>query len=123
MANWYLLPKDDVRSSYALEVTANEYTCQGLELDYVGVCWGGDLIRNAADNSWAQRRFIGSKWQIVRSEDSKNWIMNKYRVLLTRARLGVVIWVPNGDVEDQTRAVKDLDAVAKFLKSVGARPL
>jgi DUF2075 family protein len=123
VANWYLLPKGDVRSSYALEVTANEYTCQGLELDYVGVCWGGDLIRKSTDDIWIQRRFIGSKWQRVQADDTKAWIMNKYRVLLTRARLATVIWVPEGDVEDETRAIKDLDAIAEFLEAAGARPL
>ena len=123
VANWYLLPKDDVRSSYALEVTANEYTCQGFELDYVGVCWGGDLIRNGADDIWIQRRFIGSRWQTVQADDTKTWIMNKYRVLLTRARLATVIWVPEGDVEDATRAIKDLNAIAEFLEVAGARPL
>jgi hypothetical protein len=65
VANWYLLPRGDIRSSYALKVTANEYTCQGLELDYVGVCWGGDLIRGGADEGWVQRKFRVSSWQIL----------------------------------------------------------
>jgi hypothetical protein len=121
VANWYLMPRGDVRSSYALEVTANEYTCQGLELDYVGVCWGGDLIRANDDGVWTQRSFRGSRWQMVRDADAKNWIMNKYRVLMTRARLGTVIWVPEGDAEDSTRAIEDLDAIAEFLKTAGAR--
>jgi len=123
VANWYLMPRGDVRSSYALEVTANEYTCQGLELDYVGVCWGGDLIRGDANEFWTQRSFRGSRWQTVRDPDTKNWIMNKYRVLMTRARLGTVIWVPGGSAEDSTRAIEDLNAIAEFLKIAGARPL
>jgi len=123
VANWYLLPKGDIRSSYALEVTANEYTCQGLELDYVGVCWGGDLIRNSDNDVWIYRQFRGSRWQAIQANDTRSWIVNKYRVLLTRARLGTMIWVPEGDVEDETRAIKDLDAIAAFLKAAGARPL
>ena len=123
VANWYLLPRGDVRSSYALEVTANEYTCQGLELDYVGVCWGGDLIRKGNNDVWIQRQFRGTRWQLVQADDTKRWIMNKYRVLLTRARLGMVIWVPEGDIEDETRAIKDFNAIAEFLEAAGAKPL
>jgi hypothetical protein len=121
VANWYLMPRGDVRSSYALEVTANEYTCQGLELDYVGVCWGGDLIRDDAGRAWTQRSFRGSGWQKVRDPDTQNWIMNKYRVLMTRARLGTVIWIPEGRADDPTRAIEELDAVADFLREAGAR--
>ena len=112
VANWYLLPRGDIRSSYALEVAANEYTCQGLELDYVGVCWDGDLVRSSKPNGWLCRRLSGSKWQEVRKEDMRRWIRNKYRVLLTRARLGTVIWIPRGDQKDETRCPEKLDAVA-----------
>jgi DUF2075 family protein len=117
------MPRGDVRSSYALEVTANEYTCQGLELDYVGVCWGGDLISYNAHHKWGQRSFRGTRWQTVRDADTKNWILNKYRVLLTRARLGTVIWIPSGDADDPTRSVSELDAIAEFLVTAGARPI
>jgi hypothetical protein len=65
VANWYLLPKGDIRSSYALEVAANEYTCQGLELDYVGVCWDGDLRWDHTRAAWKPYRLIGSQWQTV----------------------------------------------------------
>ena len=70
-----------------------------------------------------QRRFIGSRWQMVQADDTKAWIMNKYRVLLTRARLGTVIWVPKGDAEDETRAIREHNAIAEFLKTAGARAL
>jgi Uncharacterized conserved protein (DUF2075) len=96
VANWYLLPKGDIRSSYALEVAANEYTCQGLELDYVGVCWDGDLRWDDAATAWKPCRLIGSRWQTVSNADAKRWAINKYRVLLTRARIGSIIWVPEG---------------------------
>jgi len=123
VANWYLLPKGDIRSSYALEVAANEYTCQGLELDYVGVCWDGDLPWDQAATAWKPRRLIGSRWQTVNNTDAKRWAVNKYRVLLTRARIGSVIWVPEGSTEDPTRDLGVRDRIAEILSLAGARQL
>jgi hypothetical protein len=119
VANWYLLPKGDIRSSFALEVSANEYTCQGLELDYVGVCWGGDLMWCDSNDLWTPRKLNGSKWQTVRNEDMQTWIKNKYRVLLTRARLGTIIWVPSGDDLDNTRDPKIYNEIARQIASSG----
>ena len=119
VTNWYLLPRGDIRSSFALEVTANEYTCQGLELDYVGVCWDGDLIWNDEVNFWVHRQLSGTKWRDVREPAMQLWIRNKYRVLLTRARLGTVVWVPLGNSEDSTRDPEILDAVANHLTKAG----
>ena len=119
VANWYLLPRGDIRSSFSLEVTANEYTCQGLELDYVGVCWDGDLIWNEKGKSWGHRRLIGSKWQNVKNPDMQLWIHNKYRVLLTRSRVATIIWVPSGNATDSTRDPKILDSVANHLTKAG----
>ncbi len=110
----------DLRASYALEVTANEYACQGLELDYVGVCWGGDLIWDRAAGMWAPRRLNGATWQKVGEPDSRNWIINKYRVLLTRARLGTIIWVPLGDRDDPTRPPQRYDEIADAMSVAGA---
>jgi hypothetical protein len=123
VAHWFLRPPGDLRSSYALEVTANEYACQGLELDYAGVCWGGDLIWAAREQKWVPRRLSGTVWQKVNEADSKSWSLNKYRVLLTRARLGTVIWVPEGDSEDPTRPPELYDETADALEEMGARPL
>lgn len=123
VANWYLCPEGDLRSSNALEVTANEYTCQGLELDYVGLCWDGDLVWQTENNSWKPRRFKGTNWQRVGDTDMSRWIVNKYRVLLTRSRIGMVIWVPNGNASDETRAPSILDGIADALVSSGARRL
>jgi Schlafen group 3, DNA/RNA helicase domain len=120
VANWYLLPKGDIRSSYALEVAANEYTCQGLELDYVGVCWDGDLPWDNVAAAWKPRRLLGSQWQTVHNSDSRRWAINKYRVLLTRARLGSVIWVPEGNAEDPTRDLGERDGIAEVLSAAGA---
>ena len=123
VANWYLKPKGDIRSSYALEVTANEYTCQGLELDFVGVCWDGDLIFDRTKNAWTPRKLSGSKWQISQNEDAQRWIINKYRVILTRARLGSVIWVPLGDASDDTRPPDAYDSVVEKLRDSGIREI
>jgi hypothetical protein len=95
---WFTAPKSDLRSSYALEVPASEFECQGLELDRVGLCWGGDLVRD--DHNWRFRQFRGSKWVDIRAVTERMFLVNKYRVLLTRAREGVVIWVPTGDEYD-----------------------
>jgi hypothetical protein len=123
VANWYLLPKGDIRSSHALEVAANEYTCQGLELDYVGVCWDGDLLWDQASASWRPRRLTGSQWQTVANPDAKRWAINKYRVLLTRARIGFVIWVPEGSVDDPTRDCAVRNDIADILSAAGVRHL
>jgi len=120
IAYWYLSPRNDVRSSYALEVLANEYTTQGLELDFVGLCWGGDLLID--DNSWITRRFSGTSWQNDRNE-RRRFILNSYRVLLTRAREGLIIWVPEGDPNDPTRNPDDYDGVADFLIQCGVQPV
>ena len=123
VANWYLCGRGDIRSSYALEVTSNEYTCQGLELDYVGVCWDGDMVwqRHGRGISWTPRQLRGNKWQTVGNDDMRSWIINKYRVLLTRARLGTLIWVPGGDTEDSTRLPVIYDNLAEILSRAGAR--
>jgi hypothetical protein len=123
VAHWFLRPPGDLRSSHALEVTANEYACQGLELDFAGVCWGGDLIWDARSQTWMPRRLNGAVWQRVSEADSKNWSLNKYRVLLTRARLGTVIWIPEGDREDPTRSPERYDEIAAVLCEMGARSL
>jgi Uncharacterized conserved protein (DUF2075) len=123
IAHWYLKPPGDIRSSYALEVPANEYTCQGLELDFVGVCWGGDLLRSLSADRWQHRRLSGPKWQTIQDDDAKRLVCNSYRVLLTRAREGLVVWVPPGDKDDVTRNPESLDATAEYLLRCGATPV
>ncbi len=119
IAHWYLNPPGDIRASYALEVPANEYTCQGLELDFIGVCWGGNLLRDPHHRKWIYRRFNGAKWVIAKDVARRQFIENGYRVLLTRAREGLVIWVPVGEPEDKTRELGLLDATAKYFLSCG----
>lgn len=123
LVNWFLAPHGDIRSSNALEVVATEFACQGLELDAVGLCWGGDVIRGANGVSWRFRALVGNGWHEVRRAAEREWIRNTYRVLLTRARYETVIWVPRGDPADHTRPPAEMDAVAVFLRDCGARPL
>jgi Uncharacterized conserved protein (DUF2075) len=118
--HWYLAPRGDVRSSYACEVFATEFEIQGLELDWVGVCWGGDFIWT--DGRWVARAFRhgrDGKWGIVRREIKQIYRKNAYRVLLTRARQGIVIYVPAGDALDPTRNPAELDGTAEYLLQCG----
>ena len=126
VADWFLKRWPDVRASDALETFATEYDCQGLELDVVGLGWGGDLAWQ--DGTWTPRRFAGAAWQTVRSAEERRHILNTYRVLLTRARYETVIWVPRGSrrgdpFHDATRDAATLDAIADVLLASGARPL
>lgn len=118
-SDWFLAPPNDCRSSSWLEVAGTEFECQGLELDWTGVCWGGDLTYILASKKWVARRFRGRMWQRVNGATEQQYTVNKYRVLLTRARLGMVIWVPRGDECDSTRSPDELDAVAGFLTACG----
>jgi DUF2075 family protein len=120
IAHWYLNPRGDIRASYALEVPANEYTCQGLELDFIAVCWGGNFVRDGDGRGWIYRRLNGSRWQVVADPSRRRFIENGYRVLLTRAREGLMIWVPEGEPKDKTREPQLLDATAEYLLSCGA---
>jgi len=120
IAQWYLNDRGDVRSCFALEVPANEYTSQGLELDFVGLCWGGDLVWSG--RAWAHRQFRGNSWANVNG-DRQRFITNSYRVLMTRGREGLVVWVPKGSTEDHTRKPKHYDDTADFLLNCGARQL
>lgn len=122
--HWYLAAPTDVRSSYQLEVFATEFEIQGLELDWIGLCWGGDFIWSPKHNQWLIRRLRQgekSKWTDIRNEQQQIYRRNAYRVLLTRARQGIVLYIPRGDATDPTRNPDDFDATAKFLISCGAR--
>jgi hypothetical protein len=116
--NWFLNSKDDVRSSYALEDVATEFDVQGLELDWVGVCW--DANYRFTEQRWAHHRFSGAKWLRVKDEFRRMYLANSYRVLLTRARQGLVIFVPEGSVQDPTRPREFYDGTYEFLRECGA---
>ena len=115
--HWFLANKDDVRSSFFLEDVATEFQVQGLELDWACVTWDGDL--RFSENGWQTYSFVGSKWQNIKKEERKKYLINAYRVLLTRARQGMVIVVPKGNQEDHTRKSDYYDCTYNYLKEIG----
>ncbi len=115
--HWFLNGKDDVRSSYYLEQVATEFHIQGLELDWTCVIWDGDL--RYSENGWQTHSFRGKKWINIRKKERQDYLVNAYRVLLTRARQGMVIVVPEGDEEDHTRKSSYYDPTYKYLKDLG----
>ncbi len=117
--NWFLDGKDDIRSSYFLEEVATEFHVQGLELDWSCVVWDGDL--RFSDDSWQTFSFVGNKWQNINKMERKKYLVNAYRVLLTRARQGMVIVVPEGNEEDHTRKKEYYDPTYNYLKSIGLK--
>jgi hypothetical protein len=121
VARWFLDDWPDTRSSDALEVLATEFCVQGLELDRAGLCWDADLVRIAG--TWQARGFRGSAWTLARTAEARSNRINAYRVLLTRARHGTVIWVPRGHARDRTRDPALYDAVAEHLMACGAAAL
>jgi hypothetical protein len=120
-AEWFLNGRDDIRSSYFLELAATEYRIQGLELDWIGLCWDLDLRR--ANENWDFKSFSGTNWTMVKQTEKKQFYLNKYRVLLTRAREGMVIFIPPGDIKDNTRKPADYDAIADYLKQCGVNEI
>ncbi len=124
VAHWFLdrFPAD-VRASNSLEVMATEFSCQGLELDYCGLCWDGDLVREAGRSAWRVRNFRGKDWTRVAGAEAVANQINTYRVLLTRARYETVIFVPEGDAADRTRDPMVYDGIADFLMACGVREL
>ena len=119
--NWFLNDRFDVRSCYYLEDVATEFDVQGLELDWCGVCWDADL--RYRDGDWRYMSFRGSNWQNVRAKDRQLFLLNAYRVLLTRARQGMVIYVPKGDETDHTRLSNFFDGTFDYLIECGLRDI
>lgn len=114
---WFLNDKDDIRSSFFLEEVATEFDVQGLELDWTCIAWDGDLHYH--DDKWQYKKFKGTKWQNISSPEIIKYLINSYRVLLTRARQGVIIYVPYGNIEDITRPPHIYDGTFQFFKSIG----
>lgn len=114
---WFLNGEKDPRSSYYLELVATEFETQGLELDWTCLAWDGNL--RFEDGQWSTYSFRGSRWTSVRKEDAVNYLKNSYRVLMTRARQGMIIFVPHGDKYDDTRRSEFYDGTYKYLKGIG----
>lgn len=115
--HWFLSGSEDVRSSYYMEEVATEFDVQGLELDWAGICWDADLRYD--EGKWGKLAFRGTKWQSVNQEQRQTYLLNAYRVILTRARQGMVIYVPIGDPGDPTRLPGFYDQTADFLRKCG----
>jgi len=113
---WFLNHQDDTRSSYYLEDIATEFDIQGLEIDYTCVTWDINLYY---DQGWQFQSFKGSKWQNINKDSTKSYLINAYRVLLTRARQGMVIFIPAVDGTDPTRPQKHYDSIYNYLISCG----
>jgi hypothetical protein len=114
---WFLNEKEDTRSSYYLEDAATEFQVQGLELDWTCVTWDGDLRFTGSD--WTFHDFRGSRWTNINNSDNRNYLRNAYRVLLTRARQGMVVFVPGGDSSDPTRSAEFYDPTFEYLTELG----
>ncbi len=115
--HWFLADKTDVRSSLFLEDTATEFDIQGLELDWTCLVWDGDF--RYTPDGWDHFTFKGSKWNKIRNKDAQSYQLNAYRVLMTRARQGMIICVPEGNSEDHTRLPEFYNTTYEYLKSIG----
>ena len=115
--NWFLNSKDDVRSSFYLEDTATEFDIQGLELDWTCVAWDADL--RFSNNGWSYKGFRGSNWQNINDEERVMYLKNAYRVLLTRARQGLIIFIPKGEITDPTRRPDFYEGTYNYLRELG----
>lgn len=119
--NWFLDGKDDIRSSYFLEDVATEFQVQGLELDWACITWDGDL--RFSNDGWKTYSFVGNKWQNIHKDVRKKYLINAYRVLLTRARQGMVIVIPEGNIEDHTRQPEFYNTTYNYLKNLGLKTI
>jgi hypothetical protein len=115
--HWFLNDKMDTRSSYYLEDAATEFQVQGLELDWACVTWDGDL--RFTNSGWSFHDFRGDKWTDIHKLENRNYLRNAYRVLLTRARQGMVIFVPPGESTDHTRSSVYYDSTFNYLADLG----
>lgn len=119
--DWFLAGKDDVRSSYYLEDVATEFHVQGLELDWACVTWDADF--RYTPKGWENWSFKGNKWLRINKDHRQIYQKNAYRVLLTRARQGMVIVVPEGDPEDHTRPPEFYNSTYEYLRGIGFQEL
>jgi hypothetical protein len=115
--NWFLNGQTDIRSSFYLEDVATEFQIQGLELDWICVAWDGDLRFNRG--GWNYHCFRGTHWQAINNNENQKYLKNAYRVLLTRARQGMVLFVPEGSTVDHTRSKEYYDHTFEYLRNIG----
>lgn len=115
--NWFLNDLKDVRSSFFLEDIATEFDIQGLEIDWSCLAWDINLYHK--DDQWNYLSFSGTKWQKINNTFARKYLLNTYRVLLTRARQGLVIFIPEGEKSDFTRPTELYDSTYEYLKTIG----
>jgi hypothetical protein len=115
--DWFLNDKHDIRSSYYLEDVGTEFSVQGLELDWVCVTWDADF--RYSSSGWQHWKFHGSRWMHINLPHRQLYLKNAYRVLLTRARQGMVIVVPSGDTRDPTRNPAFYDHTFSYMQQIG----
>lgn len=118
---WFLNGKDNVDSSYYLEVAASEFKVQGLEIDYGVIAWDADL--RYSNEEFDFYRYRGTCWNHINIEQRQKYLKNAYRVLLTRARQGMVIFIPEGSSEDLSRKEEYYNGTYQYLKSIGIQEI
>ena len=114
---WFLNGADDVRACQYLEEVATEFDIQGLELDWAVMGWDANLRRG--QDGWDFYKFRGTKWQEIHGDIERQYLLNAYRVLLTRARQGFVIFIPNGNQDDPTRLPQFYQPICSYLQNCG----
>lgn len=119
--SWFLNNSQDIRSSYYLEEVATEFDIQGLEIDWACVAWGGNFYMS--NTNWKYQNFKGTKWQNINKDIDKEYLKNTYRVLLTRARQGMVIFIPESSDIDHTRPKEYYDRTYEYLKEIGVKEI
>ena len=121
VTRWFLGEKSDVNSSYYMEDVATEFQVQGLEIDWAVVAWDADF--RYTDKGWKQYQFRGSKWTNIKQDEIRRYQINAYRVILTRARRGMVIYVPEGSDEDHTRKREYYHSTYNYFKHIGIKEI
>lgn len=125
--HWFLEDDRDIRSSNALEDTLTEFEVQGLEIDWACVAWDADLRLSKDCCGWQHYQLrSGTKWQNINKPENQEYQINAYRVLLTRARQGMIILIPNGDYSippDETRKPEWYDGIYDYLKEIGVKEI
>lgn len=120
---WFLNPITDIRSSLFLEDVATEFDIQGLELDWTCLVWDGDFRYDPGHNCWQHFNFRSDRWQSINIAEGRSYQLNAYRVLLTRARQGMVICIPEGNPEDATRLPEFYNPTYEYFSELGLKKI
>ena len=113
--------EDYIDSSFKLEIPCAEFFAQGLELDWSIFAW--DACLRPTDTDWEYLTFTRRKWESINDPEKRRYLKNSFRVLLTRARQGMIIFIPKGDPLDNTFLPEYYDGIYDYLKQVGIKEL